>query len=402
MRSAAIAPLLVALSALTAAAQGNVPLDDANSATIPLPTVGGWVLAPDGETLIVSSPQTAEIIYINTSEDKEVKRVKVDFQPAALALRGPSLYAVGKGSSLLYVLDAETGKPRKEVRVPGSKLARLACNPSGGPLYATNESYEVVAIDPQAGKVAKTAAQGNFLALDPKGGFLYTGTQKPMKDTLVLSRGPANSVRVGVARSNRNSAIVKYALKPKEMKPLAMNGNAGINGHALALSPDGKKIAMAAGGGMMGDDGKRTYAIAVFDAGDLETQLGQVETGAYPANINFHPALDLGAAEKSGGVLTLFNSKSFAPLKTLEAQGQGPTVPESDLLTFAGRGTKLAYYRAGSNTPVRSSSRSRARSGSTARPAAESDQQGRLYLIPLELTDEQKAELARAFPATKG
>src|SRR3954468_15472791 len=125
MRSTAIAPLLLALSALPAAAQGNGPPDEVNSATIPLPAIGGWALSPDGETLIVSSPQTAEIIYINTSEDKEVNRVKVDFQSTALALRGPSLYAVGKGSSLLYVLDAQTGKPRKEVRITGSKLARL-------------------------------------------------------------------------------------------------------------------------------------------------------------------------------------------------------------------------------------------------------------------------------------
>src|SRR5438445_10895318 len=104
MRLATLAPLLLAVSTLPAAARGGDQLDEKNSAALPLPALGGWVLDPDGETLIVSSPGTAEIISIDTSEGKESKRFKVDFQPTALALRGPSLYALGKGSSLLYVL----------------------------------------------------------------------------------------------------------------------------------------------------------------------------------------------------------------------------------------------------------------------------------------------------------
>jgi len=228
------------------------------------------VLYPDGETLIVSSPETAELIAIDTSHDKEIKRVKVSFRPTALALRGPSLYAVGKGSSLLYVLDAQTGQAKKEIRVPGATLAQLACHPTSGPLFAAKDRYEILAVDTETGKVEKTEAEGNFLAVDLKGEFLYTGTQKPMKDILVLSRGPRKSVRVGVAKTNVNSSVVKYSLK-------------------------------------------------------------------------YHP-------------------ESGAP-----------------------RG--------------RSSSRAGSR---RAQPAAGPDHEGRLYLIPLELTDDQKAELAKSFPASKG
>ena len=301
MRPAVIAPLLLVLSAVPALAQVDVKLDETNSTTLPLPAPGGWVLSPDGETLIVSSPKTAEIIYIDTSKEKEVKRVKVKFQPAALALRGSSLYAVAKGSSLLYVLDAQTGQSKKQVRVPGEKLAQLACHPTTGPLFATNDQFEVLAVNTETGKLEKTEAQGNFLAVAPKGDFLYTGTQKPIKDVLVLSRGPRHSVKVGVAKTNINSTIVKYSLKAEKMEPVAMKGNAAINGRALAVSPDGQKIAMVGAGGMQGKDGKRVYAIAVFDTSDLETELGQVETGAYPANLSFHPVLDIGVAEKFGG-----------------------------------------------------------------------------------------------------
>ena len=322
------------------------------------------MLSPDGETLIVSSPKTAEIIYIDTSQDKEVKRVKVNFQPAALALRGPSLYAVGKGSSLLYVLDAQTGQPKKQIRVAGAKLAQLACHPSSGPLFAANDRYEILAVDTETGKVEKTVAEGNFLAVDPKGEFLYTGTQKPIKDILVLSRGPRRSVRVGVAKTNVNSSIVKYSLKSKEMEPVAVNGNPVQNGRMLAVSPDGQKIALVGGGGMVGGDGKRIYAIPVLDTSDLETQLGQVETGAYPAAVGFHPVLELGVAEKSGGSreLLLFDAKSLAPIKTMEFTTRGGARSDSGLLTFGGRGTKLVYYHPDSNAPSgRSSSRAASR-----------------------------------------
>jgi hypothetical protein len=401
MRAAVIAPLVLALVVVPALAAGDIKLDAANSTTLPLPALGGWVLSPDGETLIVSSPKTAEIIYIDTSKDKEVKRVKVNFQPAALALRGPALYALGKGSSLLYVLDAQTSQSKSQIRVPGAKLARLACHPSSGPLFATNDQFQILAVDTETGKVEKTVAEGNFLAVDPKGDFLYTGTQKPMKDILVLSRGPRQSVRVSVGKTNRNSSIVKYSLKSKELEPVAMNGDPVINGRMLAVSPDGQRIALVGAGGMQGEDGKHIYAIPVLDTSDLETQLGQVETGAYPAEVAFHPVLEFGVAEKSGGKreLMLFDAKSLAPIKTMEFTAKGGGRVDFGLLTFGGRGTKLVYYHPESGAPA---GRSSSRAGSRARPAAGPDHEGRLYLIPLELTADQKAELAKAFPPGKG
>ena len=401
MRPAVITPLLLALSAMPALAQVDVKLDETNSTKLPLPAPGGWLLSPDGETLIVSSPKTAEIIYIDTSKEKEIKRVKVNFQPAALALRGSSLYAVAKGSSLLYVLDAQTGQSKEQIRVPGETLVQLACHPSAGPLFATNDQFEVLALKMGTSKLEKTEAQGNFLAVAPKGDFLYTGTQKPIKEVLVLSRGQRNSVNVGVAKTNINSTIVKYSLKAEKMELVAMKGNAAINGRALAVSPDGQKIALVGAGGMQGKSGKRAYAIAVYDTSDLETQLGQVETGAYPSDVSFHPVLDIGVAEKFGGdrELLLFDARSFAVIKTMAFKTRGGAASEAGLLTFGGRGTKLIYYPPGSPAASRNSP---GRVGSRARSGSGQDQQGQLYLIPLELTDDQKAELARAFPPTKG
>ncbi len=401
MRPVVIAFLLLAHSAVPALAQVDAKLDETNSTRLSLPAPGGWVLSPDGETLIISSPKTAEIIYIDTSKEKEIKRVKVNFQPSALALRGSSLYAVAKGSSVLYVLDAQTGKSKEQIRGPGETLVQLACHPSAGPLFATNDQFEVLALKMGTSKFEKTEAQGNFLAVDPKGDFLYTGTQKPIKDVLVLSRGPRNSVNVGVAKTNINSTNVKYSLKSEKMEPVAMKGNAAINGRALAVSRDGQKIALAGGGGTQGKSGKRVYAIAVYDTSDLETKLGEVETGAYPSSVSFHPVLDIGVAEKSGGdrELLLFDASSFTVIKTMAFKTKGGAASEAGLLTFGGRGTKLIYYPPGAPVAPRGSS---GRGASRARSEAGQDQQGQLHFIPLELTDDQKAALAKAFPATKG
>jgi hypothetical protein len=409
MRPSVIATALLAVAAASAVAGGDIALDETSSSTIALPALGGWVLSPDGETLIVSSTKTAELIYIDTLHDKEVKRVKVNFQPAALAQRGKMLYAVGKGSSLLYVLDAQTGESKRQIRVPGAKLVRLACHATRGPLFATNDKYQILAVNTEIDKVEPTAAEGNFLAVDAKGDFLYTGTQKPMRDVLILSRGPRKSVNVSVGKTNRSSSIVKYTLKPKELEPVAMNGDPVDNGRMLAISPDGQRIAVVGAGGMQGGDGKRIYAIPVLDTNDLETQLGQLEIGAYPADVAFHPVLEFGAAEKTGGTteVMLFDARSLASIKTMEFKTKGGGRSEVELLTFAGRGTKLVYYHPESGPPPgRAASRARARARARTAPDPASDSashhEGRLYLIPLELSDDQKAALTKSLPLGRG
>ena len=264
----------------------------------------------------------------------------------------------------------------------------------------------MLAINSETGRVTTTPAQGNFLAVDPASGeYLYTGTQKPIREMLVLRRGPGNSVRANVARTNQNSFLAKYAIQSKGLKPLMMNPDAVVNGRELAVSPDGKKVAIVGGGGVQGDNGKRVYAIPFYETSDLDTQIGQVETGAYPKNVCFHPVLELGAAEKSDGELTLFNTRSLALIKTIPPQPRSGTSTEAILLTFGGRGTKLVYYHAGSGSghaarPTRT--RVRGKASAAAPPVSTTAKdQGALVLIPLELTDEDRAALAKLDKQTK-
>jgi len=110
--------------------------------------------------------------------------------------------------------------------------------------------------------------------------------------------------------------------------------------------------------------------------------------------------LDIGVAEKFGGdrELLLFDANSLAVSKTMAFKTRGGPASDAGLLTFGGNGTKLVYYPSGSNA---ASGNSSGRGGSRGRSGASQDQQGQLYLIPLELTDDQKAELAKSFPPSK-
>ena len=93
--------------------------------------------------------------------------------------------------SFLFELKQEGPRLDSTIKIPDSKPIRLACHPSKGPLFVSTDSYAVLAINSETGRVTPTPAQGNFLAVDPANGeYLYTGTQKPIHEMLVLRRGP--------------------------------------------------------------------------------------------------------------------------------------------------------------------------------------------------------------------
>jgi hypothetical protein len=59
-------PVVLAFSLFEVSAQDARPSDGADSVTMDLSTPGGWIMSDDQETLIVSSPGSAELIFINT------------------------------------------------------------------------------------------------------------------------------------------------------------------------------------------------------------------------------------------------------------------------------------------------------------------------------------------------
>jgi hypothetical protein len=230
----------------------------------------------------------------------------------------------------------------REISLPGEPIARLDCHPAKGLLYAVNLNHEVYSIDPDKGTHQKTAAKGQLLAVDPsEGKFVYSGIQKPIQDVLVIQELGGNKVKLSLQQANTRALMLKYAVEGNELKLVAANDNAAVNGRGMAVSADGKRVAMAGGGGWRSKtDPRANYAIAVFETAKMSDLQGQVDTGPYPNNIAFHPVLNLGAAWNTQEII-LFNAKSFVKKDTFKTEDS--SFNHSGYLLFGGRGTKVIY-----------------------------------------------------------
>lgn len=334
------APLLVALLAIPTArclANGSFTVGEA----------GGAVVLPDGRTLIVSVPSEGKLIYFDTVDEKRVKEVEVDFQPGALAAQGGRLLAATKGGSSVHLLDAASGREEKEIKVSGEPVLAMACRPAGGLVYATDQGDDVYAIDLARGQATKTRAKGQLIAVDPTDGkHVYTGIQKSIQEQLVIERGPRGSARISLSSANRKALMLKYAVEGEQLVLKAANDNAADNGRGMDLSPDGKMIAMAGGGGWRSKDARGgPYPIAVFKTDDMQEMVGQIEVGAYPSSVAFHPTLKVGVAFRDGPrpELIVFNSKSLARKQSVKVSSGG----QFAFLGFGGEGTKAIYVTLG-------------------------------------------------------
>jgi len=230
----------------------------AGAAEFKLAVVGGGVVTPDTKTVIVSVPSEGKLVYYDAEAEKELRKVDLDFKPSALAVQGKTLFASTKGAAAIHALDAATGKETKEIKLPGEPVLALACHPSKGLLYATNSADEVYAIDPESGQATKTKARGQRLAVDEKDGkFLYTGIQKPIRDQLMVEEGPNKELRLSLVAAGARAMMLKFAVGGTNLKLVAFQDNAALNGRGMGLSPDGKRIAMAGGGGWVSKTDRR-------------------------------------------------------------------------------------------------------------------------------------------------
>jgi len=344
-----------------------------------LPWLGGWALLEDKRTLVASLTEKAELLYIDTVDGAELRRVTLDFQPGALALQGDTLFAIRKNSSVLCAVEAATGKLKKELKIPGDPLVRVACAPKGR-VYASNAKGHIFSIDPSSGSAATTEARGLFLQVDPKGQFVYTGRTSPDDWGIEVEKEKDGTTTWYFDDWGYRSMIRKYAVSGTVLRQAATNDNTAVNGRSMVLSPDGSRIAMAGGGGWRpkrAGGGAGGYTIAIYDTKDLTTMLGQADVGAYPQNIAFHPVLDLGVTLKSDAELTLFKPKSMATVKRWQVKGASGITDFPGWLMFAGRGETLLYFHAPGG--------------------GEKNQTGKLYLIPLELSAEDKGALQKAY-----
>src|SRR5262245_44243460 len=313
---------------------------------VDLPAMGGSAVSPDGSVLVVSLTAKTELVFFDTSSGKETKRVKVEFQPTQVAWGDKVLFVAQKGSGVVHILDADSGKELKTANA-GGPVRNLAV--VKGVCFASDDNRGVFAID-AAGTASKTEVGGTFIAADPKGGFVCT-------------------VIDGKARTD----VFKHSVEGKTLKQVAvLPGAVGAslqNVKGVQVSGDGKLVGVVAGGGWAGPDRKRHYGVPLYSTEDMKTQVGDLETGPFPGGCAFHPVLPLAVA-CTGKKATVFNAKSQAPGQTFDASLDGdPTV-----LAFVAKGRKLAWGTsdAGKGT-------------------------GKLTFYDLDLTKEQQEELDKAY-----
>jgi hypothetical protein len=284
-----------------------------------LPAMGGSAVSPDGVALVVSLPAKAELVFYDTVAGKEVKRVSVDFQPTQLAWGNKVLFAATKGSGVVHVLDAETGKEigsgKSESPVRNLAVAKGIC-------FSSSTNRQVFAFDAK-GAVTKTDAQGTFIAADPKGEFVYT-----------------------VIDGKATTDVTKYAVdgtKLTAQKEFFRSLRASlINVQGVAITADGKAFGVVAGGGWADQERKRHYGVPLYNTEDMKSQLGELETGPYPSGFAVHPDKPLlfACTGKEG---SLYNAKSLVAGQKFASpkDALGATTPA--VLTFVAKGKKLAW-----------------------------------------------------------
>jgi hypothetical protein len=337
---------------------------------VTLPAVGGAVLLADRNTLIVSSPAAAALIYFDTAEEKELKRVELEFKPGPLAVQGNKLFVGVDGIPSVRVFDPATAKETAAIKLPGEPVRALACHPTTGLVYGTTPGQSVVALDPAKGTAVLTSARGMMIAVDPaEGKYVYTGIQGQIRDMIAVQKSGPNTVVVRPVTAGGSAVMGKFEVKGADLKLVASNENAATNGNQLAVRPDGKVAAMSGGGGWR-EKGAGGYVVAAFETTDLKTPVGQMETGAYPNGIAFHPDLPLVAVYKMFDEVQVFSAKSLAKKESFTLDKAG----NCQFMLFGAGGTKLVYVGTGE---IR-------------------NREAKVTFLPLTLTDADKAALEQA------
>lgn len=291
----------------------------AEDAKFDLGAMGGGAVSPDGVTLVVSLTAKAELVFFDTDAGKETKRVSVDFQPTVLAWGDKVVFAGQKGSGVVHVIDAATGKElgagKAESPVRNMVVVKNVC-------FASTSNRQVVAIDAK-GNTTKLDAQGTFIAADAKGDFVYTCID-------------------GKATTD----VMKFAVKGTKLtqqKEFFRSLRASlINVQGMGVSADGKAFGVVAGGGWADQERKKHYGVPLYSTEDMKSQLGELETGPYPSGFAVHPDQPLlfACTGKDGSV---FNAKSFVSIQKITAPTSTAGAASPPVLVFVAKGKKLAW-----------------------------------------------------------
>jgi hypothetical protein len=220
---------------------------------------------------------------------------------------------------VVHIISVDTGKEiatgKTESPIRNLVVVKGIC-------FTSSSNRQVFAIDAK-GTVTKPAAQGTFISATSKGDFVYTCIE-------------------GRATTDVNKYTVDGAMLTKQPEFFRSLRASLINVQGLQVVGDGKSFGVVAGGGWADQERKRHYGVPIYSTADMKSQLGELETGAYPSAFLPHPdAPVLFACNGKEGAI--YNAKSYAPMQKFPAPKEGRGANPPIVLAVVGKGKKLAW-----------------------------------------------------------
>ncbi|MGY2119317.1 beta-propeller fold lactonase family protein [Nocardia gipuzkoensis] len=169
-------PTVTVRDARTRDTTATIPLGSANDA------IDAIALTPDGRHLFAA--KHGQIAMIDTTTATVTARTAIDEMPELISASpdGRSVYAMGRFSSNLYVLDAATGAEIGTVKLKGMSTG-IAVSPSGRYVFIANKPYlsggsagDITVLDSASRTVVGEIQSGigaGHLVVTPNGRRLY-------------------------------------------------------------------------------------------------------------------------------------------------------------------------------------------------------------------------------------
>ncbi len=336
----------------------RIVLEENPENALALPKFGGWVMLPDGVTLIISVPESKKLLFIDTVNNKITKEVEVSFIPDLLAVQRNRLFVSARSvpKSEIHILDLSSCEDKKTIPLSGKWPTTMVCHHSNGSIYVV-DGQTLISIDPndgssqivllEPGKASAKLPSINGvrryidLAIDQKSeNVIYgivevTSTNYGWKDTPPTFNDFAFLIKFSGTGKHLLSQWVE------QIAPTSSLGGY----ETVRVSTDGKMIGAIIGATCA--DG--SPGISLVPASGVLSQSKVAVCGDHPGDLAFHPILDIGAAlqnKEKQTVLHVFDCKTLTEttISLLADNPNSKEIPAKRLLAFGSRGTKLLYY----------------------------------------------------------
>ncbi len=237
-----------------------------------------------------------------------VKTVKLPKSYTRIAERKGHYVALGaKPQMSIDVVDKKTMKVLRSRPIPSPPLRELVLHPSlpisyvslGESLRSSKRRFVMFYEETAQVREPKDAI-GEWLAIDPKGKFLITGSCQMYKSGSRVVNNPQNSFRVATYGYGDN--LLRFALDKDGRPTLAeTKSKPGTNGRGIRLSPDATRVTYLSYTGYPG----RTGNLAGWTPTDFEIMpTAYVTSGkGSTSDLEFHPYLRLAASRTKAGAM---------------------------------------------------------------------------------------------------